>query len=93
MTTPPLALACSTSQERRNGQSSPLLFGPSTTLLGLTSEYVYRDAWTSVKGVSKEEAWKLYVEKLISVRYGTNCFCVDLFRSSYRALVDPRESW
>ncbi|KAH6913182.1 acyl CoA binding protein-domain-containing protein [Coprinopsis sp. MPI-PUGE-AT-0042] len=25
------------------------------------------EAWTSVKGVSKEEAWKLYVEKFIEI--------------------------
>ncbi|KAJ3503708.1 hypothetical protein NLJ89_g8313 [Agrocybe chaxingu] len=45
-------------------------FGDNTTtrpgLLDFTGKAKW-DAWTSVKGVSKEEAWKLYVEKLIEI--------------------------
>lgn len=29
----------------------------------------FRDAWESVKGVSKEESWGKYVEKLLEVSF------------------------
>lgn len=29
----------------------------------------YRDAWKSVEGISKEDAYKKYVDKLLEVRH------------------------
>jgi hypothetical protein len=34
----------------------------------LTPDLSCRDAWKSVEGTTKEQAWKLYVDKLVEVR-------------------------
>lgn len=58
MSTSP-ALECLTSQARRNGEQPRFDEWPRW----LT--FLSRDAWDSVKGLSKEDAMAQYVEKLI----------------------------
>ena len=58
-----------------------------------------RDAWKSVEGTSKEECWKLYVEKLLGVRSAsapeTMCsltLIADVYHSCSRTLATTRAS-
>lgn len=50
------------------GGIPPALCVPFLIPMALDRVRFERDAWNSVKGVSKEEAYKQYVDKLIEVR-------------------------